>query len=195
MSKGTNCRDAIKNWEAKTGQIAQEAREVTLTCQIPYIEKMDDSLNSLVSCEKLSLSTNSIERMIALPKLKNIRILSIGRNNIKKIAGLDDIGQTLEQLWISYNQIDKLDGLSNCAKLHTLFATNNKIKNWDEIAKLSQLPELKSVLLGANSIYSDRIWEENAPMVVKRVPQLEMIESRMISAGIRKQAEQLEEEE
>jgi hypothetical protein len=32
-------------------------------------------------------------------------------------------------------------------------------------------------------------------MVVKRAPQLEMIESRMISAGIRKQAEQLEEEE
>ena len=156
---------------------------------------MDDSLNSLVSCEKLALSSNIIERMIALPKLKNIRILSIGRNKIKKIAGLDDIGQTLEQLWISYNELDKFDGLSKCVKLHTIFATNNKLKNWDEVAKLSQLPELKSVLLADNAIYSDRIWEENAPMVVKRVPQLEMIESRMISAGIRKQAEQLEEEE
>ena len=64
---------------------------------------MDDSLNQLEMCQKLSLSTNSIERMIALPKLKNLRILSLGRNNIKRIMALEDVGQTLEELWLSYN--------------------------------------------------------------------------------------------
>ena len=58
MSKATSCRDAIKNWETKTSQIATEAKEVSLICQIPFIDKMDDSLNSLENCEKLSLSTN-----------------------------------------------------------------------------------------------------------------------------------------
>lgn len=72
---------------------------------------MDDSLNQLENCQKLSLSTNQIERMIALPKLKNLRILSLGRNNIKRIMALEDVGQTLEELWLSYNQIEKLDGL------------------------------------------------------------------------------------
>ena len=58
MSKATSCREAIKNWEAKTGLVAAEAKEVALICQIPFIDKMDDSLNQLEACEKLSLSTN-----------------------------------------------------------------------------------------------------------------------------------------
>ena len=103
MSKSTSCRDAIKNWEAKTSQVAAEAKEVGLFCVIPFIDKMDDSLNQLENCEKLSLSTNQIERIINLPKLKQLKILSLGRNNIKRIVGLDEIGQTLEQLWLSYN--------------------------------------------------------------------------------------------
>ena len=137
MSKATSCRDAIKNWEAKHNAVAAEAKEVALFCQIPFIDKMDDSLNQLENCEKLSLSSNTIERIINLPKLKNLKILSLGRNNIKRIVGLDEIGQTLEQLWISYNQIEKLEGLTPCLKLHTFFVSNNRIKSWDEIAKLA----------------------------------------------------------
>jgi hypothetical protein len=30
--------------------------------------------------------------MIALPKLKNLRILSLARNNIKRIMALEDVG-------------------------------------------------------------------------------------------------------
>jgi hypothetical protein len=30
--------------------------------------------------------------MISLPKLKNLRILSLGRNNIKRIMALEDVG-------------------------------------------------------------------------------------------------------
>ena len=45
MSKGTSCRDAIKRWEERTGQVAAESKEVLLICQIPFIDKMDDSLN------------------------------------------------------------------------------------------------------------------------------------------------------
>ena len=47
--------------------------------------------------------------MIALPRLKNLKILSLGRNQIRRFQGLEDIGQTLEELWISYNNIEKLD--------------------------------------------------------------------------------------
>ena len=54
------------------------------------MDKMDDSLNQFESCQKLSLSTNAIERIVNL-KLKNLRILSIGRNNIKRVAGLEDV--------------------------------------------------------------------------------------------------------
>ena len=192
MSRATSCRDAIKNWEAKTGKVAAEATEVSLIGQIPFIDKMDDSLNQLEACEKLSLSTNQIERIINLPKLKNLKILSLGRNNIKRIVGLDEIGQTLEQLWLSYNQIEKLEGLTPCIKLHSFFVTNNRIKSWDEVAKLAQLPEIKNVFLLGNPIYGDKSKEDAAPYVVKRIPQIQSTDALQVTAKTRKLAEELD---
>jgi dynein light chain 1 len=49
--------------------------------------------------------------MINLPNLRNLEILSLGRNMIKKISGLEEVGNSLRELWISYNYIEKLDGL------------------------------------------------------------------------------------
>jgi len=63
---------------------------------IPPIDKMDPAvLNNLVKCTKLSLSSNVIEKMVNLPNMRNLEILSLARNNIKKIGGLDEIGKTL----------------------------------------------------------------------------------------------------
>src|SRR6056300_439582 len=98
--------------------------------------------------------------MINLPKLRKIKILSLGRNNIRRIVGLDEIGQSLEQLWVSYNLIERLEGLTPCIKLTSFFAANNKVKSWDEVAKLSQLPALTNLLLVGNPIYGDKTKEE-----------------------------------
>jgi dynein light chain 1 len=68
---------------------------------------------------------------------------------------LDEIGATLRELWISYNQIEKLDGLNPCVKLEVLYISNNKIANWGEVQKLSSLNAIKSVLLVGNPIYDE----------------------------------------
>ena len=184
---GTAVKEAIKNWEAANeGQSITEAKIVKLYAQIPPIEKMDDNLNTLESCEHLALSTNAIERMMPLSKLKNLRILSLARNQIKRIMGLDEVGNTLEELWLSYNNIEKLDGLQPCLKLHTLFLSNNKIRSWDEVGKLSQLPEIKNLLLVGNACYGDREKEENHPYVAKKVPQIQNVDGDMIDDTIRK---------
>ncbi|CAK9081896.1 Dynein axonemal light chain 1 (DNAL1) (Flagellar outer arm dynein light chain 1) (ODA-LC protein LC1) [Durusdinium trenchii] len=91
--------------------------------------------------------------MISLPALKNIEVLSLGRNLIKKISGLEEIGSTLKELWISYNQISTLDGLAPCVKLTTLFISNNKIKDWPELDKLQANQDLVNVLFYGNPIY------------------------------------------
>lgn len=61
-------------------------------------------------------STNQIDKMISLPGLKNLQILSLGRNQIKRIQGLEEVGATLQELWISYNHVSTLDGLHPCVK-------------------------------------------------------------------------------
>ena len=77
-------------------------------------------------------------------------------------------------------------------KLIVLFISHNRLKSWDEIAKLAVLGELKSILLIGNPIYGDRNPEDAHPMLIKRVPQLEQCDGKMISSYVRKVAEEME---
>lgn len=90
----------------------------------------------------LALSTNLIDKISNLHGLcillihlllACLKILSLGRNAIKKIEGLDAVADTLEELWLSYNQIERLNGVECCKKLKVLYASNNKIKAWDGV--------------------------------------------------------------
>lgn len=80
--------------------------------------------------------------------------LSLSRNQIKKITGLDEVGATLKQLWLSYNNIDSLSGLNNCLVLETLYLAHNKIKEWNEVDKLTDLKKLTTLVLLGNHIYT-----------------------------------------
>ena len=110
MSKGTTIKEALAKWEEKEGCKASEAVQIKLYGTIPFIEKMDASLSTLANCERLSLSTNGIEKIANLNGLKNLTILSLGRNNIKSLTGLEAVGDTLQELWISYNLYRKIEG-------------------------------------------------------------------------------------
>jgi dynein light chain 1, axonemal len=85
---------------------------------------------------RLALSTNNIDRISSLAGMNKLKILSLGRNLIKKIEKLEDVASSLEELWISYNQISSLDGLQCCTNLTTLYISNNIIKSWSELDKL-----------------------------------------------------------
>ncbi|NXG28137.1 DNAL1 protein, partial [Dromaius novaehollandiae] len=169
--------------EEKTGQKASEAKEVKLYGQIPPVERMDESLSMLVNCEKLSLSTNCIERIANLNSLKNLRILSLGRNNIKNLNGLEAVADTLEELWISYNFIEKLRGIRVMKKLKVLYMSNNLVKDWGKaglfFVRLAELPLLEDLVFVGNPLQekyaSDQknSWIEEAS---KRVPKLKKLD-------------------
>ena len=151
----TTCAQAIKNWEAANNMSAEDAEYIKLYCQMPPINKLDGSLNTLKNCERLALSTNSIDRMIPLNGMARLKILSLARNQIKKIEKLEDVAGTLEELWVSYNLIPSLDGLQGLTQLTTLYISNNLIKQWTELDKLAGLPNLRDVLFVGNPIYDD----------------------------------------
>ena len=89
---------------------------------------MDSTLAALTSCEKLSLSTNMITGVSNLHNMKNLKILSLGRNLIKNLAGIEVVGDTLQQLWISYNKIEKLAPMAKLVNLKTLYMAHNNVK-------------------------------------------------------------------
>lgn len=94
MSKGTTCAKALQIWEQNNGRNPSEEEVIKLLFMVPPIDKMDPAvLNNLVKCTQLSLSSNCIDKIVNLPNLRNLEILSLARNNIKKIGGLDEIGK------------------------------------------------------------------------------------------------------
>ena len=123
---------------ANVGKSLEDAPVVKMCASRPPITKMDSALNNLKNCEydqscqyfyvsginitlwsqcinvkcyscrQLSLSTNSIDRIVPLGGMKKLRILSLGRNIIKKIEKLEEVADTLEELWISYNLVSYL---------------------------------------------------------------------------------------
>ena len=111
--------------------------ELKFCAHIPSISKMDNTLSTLKNCVQLSLSTNCIERIAGISgSMEKLKILSLGRNNIKKIEKLDEVAGTLEQLWISYNEISSLDGLASLKNLTTLYFARNNIKSFSELDKI-----------------------------------------------------------
>ena len=49
------------------------------------------------------------------------------------------MGDTLVELWISYNLIEKMKGIGVLKKLQVLYMSNNQVKDWSEVQKLVRL--------------------------------------------------------
>lgn len=181
----TNVKAAIKRWEEKNpGQNVVEATKVKLCALMPPVTKMDaNTLNTLTNCEWLSLSTNSIDKMVRL-ELPNLKILSLARNRIKKIDGLQAVAGSLEQLWLSYNEVREVDGVLCCPKLKTLYMAHNNIKDWGEIEKLRSIPTLEDILLVGNPIYDDDSISDPAAArirVIKCIPHIQKIDGVLVT--------------
>jgi Leucine-rich repeat (LRR) protein len=107
-------------------------------------------------------SSNNIERISGIKALPKLRILSLSRNQIKKLDGIEDAADTLEELWLSYNRIEKLSGLlrvlrrsrkapdalvqpgaprelSGGGSRQVLYLSNNLLSSWGEVAPLRVL--------------------------------------------------------
>jgi dynein light chain 1, axonemal len=152
-SGGTSCRAALA---ALQRDLALESlHHVDLCGRCPPIDKMDGLGSGLTACRRLSLSSNAIERIGSLAGLPSLEILSLGRNRLKRLEGLEPVAGTLKELWVSYNQLDRLAGVERCTALRVLYLSNNKIKEWGEVDRLAALPALEELLLAGNPFWTE----------------------------------------
>ncbi|KAL6267813.1 hypothetical protein P5V15_000885 [Pogonomyrmex californicus] len=105
---------------------------------------MDNSLAALINVDGIN-------------SLKYLRILSLSRNNIKTFSGLEALGDHLEELWISYNLIEKIKGVSALKALKVLYMGNNLVKDWAEFNRLQEIPNLQDLLFINNPIFVRRL--------------------------------------
>ncbi len=181
-------------WEEKNEQNSSEAEIIKLNFTIPPIDKLDSSIiSTFTNCRQLSLSTNCIEKMVTIQNLKHLEILSLGRNQIRKIYGLEGVGSTLKELWISYNYIEKLDGIApHCTALTTLYIAHNKIKDWPELEKIKELPNLKNCVFLGNDCYDKFTTKEEARLyVLKKINTLNMIDNIIVTESEKNEIENI----
>jgi len=179
----TSCKEAIKDCETD-GNVATEMEEIRL-CPIanmkPLIVKMDNALSTLKKCKHLRMSSNAIGKIEGLAGCDALQILSLGRNAIKKIEGLNEVADTLEQVWISYNQIASFAGIEKLVNLQVLYASNNKIDKWPEVERLQTLPKLRELNLTNNPIMQKGEVDGNWRIeVLKRLEKLKSLDGSLI---------------
>lgn len=149
-----------------------------LYMQLPPIRAMDANLSTLTNVVHLALSTNAIERISHLSGLHHIVTLSLARNQIKKLENLEPISGTLQNLWLSYNQIDRLVGLRLCKKLKQLYIRYNKVKDWNQFEFLVELPQLEELEFIGNPLEVNltAAEEDYRSMALQRLPALKRLD-------------------
>ena len=120
--------------------------------------------------------------------MESLKILSLGRNQIKKFENIEAVSATIEEIWISYNLITSLSGLDKAKKLKKLYMSNNLVEKWSEIEKLQANPELEEVLFFGNPFVD----EDNAAyriQLLKVLPNLNKIDGLPVDVDEREAAQ------
>lgn len=72
--------------------------------------------------------------------MPSLRVLSLGRNMIKKIEGVEPVAETLEELWLSYNGIERLVRSGKGRKSAAAAAAAVGISLWRRVPDGAGLP-------------------------------------------------------
>ncbi|KAF0300047.1 Dynein light chain 1, axonemal [Amphibalanus amphitrite] len=87
------------------------------------------------------------------------------------------VADTLEELWISYNNIERMKGINALRKLAVLYMSNNFVKDWSEFTKLNELPNLVDLVFVGNPLEeryaAEGTWREEA---IKRLPSIKRLD-------------------
>lgn len=86
----------------------------------------------------------------------------------------------MEQLWLSYNLIEKLKGLNVLKKLKVLYLSNNLVRDWVEFNRLQEVLTLEDLLMVGNPLVEsldESVWKTEA---AKRLPSLKKLDGEPV---------------
>lgn len=90
------------------------------------------------------------------------------------------VADTLEELWMSYNFIEKLKGINVLKKLRVFYLSNNLVKDWVEFNRLQEVTTLEELLFVGNPLceaMEESVWKVEA---AKRLPFLKKLDGETV---------------
>ena len=82
---------------------------------------------------------------------KFVRVLHLARCELREVQGIQAF-EYLEELYLSYNDIDDLFDIAFCEHLSVLDLEGNSIKSLDQLYSLKRCPQLTDVNLKYNPV-------------------------------------------
>ena len=106
---------------------------------------------------------------------------------MRKLDGVEVAAGCLEELWVSYNCLDRLAGAERLPRLRVLLAGSNRVGAWAEVERLAGLTGLQELLLAGNPLATEAGAEWRVE-VLRRLPRLLKLDGVAVEAGEREAA-------
>ena len=131
----------------------------------------------LASLEFLKLNDSIIRNFMDIgTSFKNVRVLHIARCELKEVYGIRSFEQ-LEELYISYNQIDDLFDISFLEHVHTLDYEGNICDSPDQLDYLKRMEKLKDLNMKYNPVTRNH---DYYPKIEQKAPNLQVLDDEII---------------
>ena len=172
-------KETEKAWKAATKAAMNMKLDKIETLKLSYRDICEiDNLQGLKSLTYLCLDNNKIPEITNIDHLVNLTWLDLSFNRITEIKGLDTLTK-LKDLTLFNNFITEVSGLDHQHGLHTLSLGNNKIGSLDQISKLREFTQLKSLNFEGNPVCKQ---EEYRAYTLAHLESLEFLDYSLISS-------------
>ena len=167
--------------------------DVSELATLPKIElRVDTSSHNLqvtgeilASLEYLKLNDSIIRTFRDIgTSFKNVRVLHIARCELKEVQGIQAFEQ-LEELFISFNEIDDLFDISFLEHLSVLDFEGNNVQAIEQLMYLKRLRNLTSVNFKHNPVSTGQHAALYYEKVVDNVPGIEILDDEPVPADKR----------
>lgn len=108
--------------------------------------------------------------------LTHLKVLWLSRVGLSELCGMSAM-PVLEELYVSFNELDDLSSLGYHEKLQVLDLEGNNIASWSELENLDTLPELRELNLQGNPFCK----EAYAKRVCELLPNVEMLDDQIVA--------------
>ncbi|XP_078486745.1 uncharacterized protein LOC100185951 isoform X2 [Ciona intestinalis] len=119
--------------------------------------------------------------------LSNVKTLNCWGSGLTDVSVLQQLN-TLKVVNLSANELTKLDDFEACYSLRELYLRKNKIQQLDAIDHLQDLKELKLLWLSGNPFCKELSNEEYRLSVIRRVPQVQILDNIPVTLEERQKA-------
>ncbi|KAH1235904.1 Protein phosphatase 1 regulatory inhibitor subunit PPP1R7 [Glycine soja] len=107
------------------------------------------SWNAISSLEELVLRDNQLKNIPDVTVFKKLLVFDVAFNEISSLHGLSRVSDTLKELYVSNNEVAKIEEIEHFHQLQILELGSNKLRVMENLQSLENLQEL---WLGQNRI-------------------------------------------